>query len=173
MPSWAPVPCSQVPHSAGHWLALHARSLPDQGWRDGWYSKNKFEKNIKAGGEGGFPAFYRACGACKGFQEKTLERLAQQLRSRHWYIDSNILYGKVLSSEISLMFCNYDYKLMIFSMTSQGRASTANEVGQVDPKAAKQLLVSYSRLHNSCMEPGIKFFSKNWLVLSCMIVIFF
>lgn len=48
----------------------------------------------------------------------------------------------------------------IFSTTSQGRASTVNEVGQVDPKVAKQLLVSYSRPNKSCTEPGIKLFSN-------------
>lgn len=37
----------------------------------------------------------------------------------------------------------------LFSMTSQGRASTVNEVGQIDLKVAKQLLVSYSRPHKS------------------------
>lgn len=60
----------------------------------------------------------------------------------------------------------------IFSVTSQGRASTVSEVGQVDPKVANQLLVSYSRPHKSFIEPGIKFFSNPRLVISCMIVIF-
>lgn len=47
-----------------------------------------------------------------------------------------------------------------FSTTSQGNASTVNEVGQVDPKVAKQLLVSYSRLNSYSIEPGIKLFSN-------------
>lgn len=48
----------------------------------------------------------------------------------------------------------------IFSVTSQGRVSAVNEVGQVDPKVAKQLLVSYSRPNKYCIEPGIKLFSN-------------
>lgn len=48
----------------------------------------------------------------------------------------------------------------IFSMASQGRVSTVNEVGQVDPKVANQLLVRYSRPVKSCIEPGIKLFSN-------------
>jgi len=34
-------------------------------------------------------------------------------------------------------------------MSSQGRATTVNEVGQVDPKVAKQLLIDLSRPHKN------------------------